>query len=223
VCDTLEVKWRAAVIEIRSSYLVRLKDSAAAAELWRHGRDTVWPKLEWTGRIQSMLHGHAQQSLFVWSSQWENLTAWEAGMARTQDISEYREWSQRMNQLRIYGSEREIFSILGTASPLDNTSGRVEIRSAYLVQMHDVQRAREHLQSMQVRVWPDMKWGGQIQQMLHGKASQSLFVWTSVWDNLADWEQAMVNTRSSKAFQDWWTDWKEIVDFGSTREIFRNL
>ena len=57
------------MIEVRSSYVVTM--AAAEGDLvdvWRQGREDVWPEAGWNGRIQQMLHGHAQQSLFVWLS-----------------------------------------------------------------------------------------------------------------------------------------------------------
>src|SRR5437870_4687512 len=197
------------MIEVRSSYLVKMRDVNAATELWQHGRDSVWPALNWSGRIQSMLHGHAQQSLFVWSGQWASLAEWEAAMARTRDSREYQDWSEEMNKLRVFGSEREVFSVLEPALPLDATPGKVEVRSAYLIQIQQVRRAQEHLRKMQEDVWPSLNWGGQNQQMLHGKAAQSMFVWASVWDSVAAWELGMANTRSSEAFRSWWAEWKE--------------
>jgi hypothetical protein len=68
-----------------------------------------------------------------------------------------------------------------------------------------------------------MGWSGQNQQMLHGKASQSMFVWSSAWDDLATWERAMDSTIGNEDFKSWWREWLEIADFGSTREVFRNL
>ena len=210
------------MIEVRSAYVVKMKDVNQTMDLWRQGRDQIWPLLGWTGRIQQMLHGHTQQSLMVWSSDWQNMAEWEAGMARTRDCKEYKDWSAEMNRLRVYGDEREVFSILEPYQALDNTPRKVEVRSSYFVQMVNVQKAKEIMRRGQEQVWPLLGWSGQNQQMLHGKASQSLYVWTSAWDNLAAWETAMANTRGEE-FQAWYRDWKEVADFGGPREIFRNL
>ena len=211
------------MIEVRSSYLVKMKDVRQAMKLWKEARDTLWPILEWQGRIQQMLHGHAQQSLFVWSSVWESMAAWEAGMARTLDCQEYQDWSREMNKIRVYGEEREVFSIVEPWTPQDNTSGKAEVRSSYIVQIQNVRQARAIMQQGQEKIWPILDWSGQNQQMLHGKAAQSMFVWSSVWDSLAAWEQGMARTADSEEFQAWYKDFKEIVDFGGPREIFRNL
>lgn len=85
------------MIEVRSSYLVKMTDAEGdLVDLWRHGRDAIWPQLNWNGRIQQMLHGHAQQSLFVWSSEWEDLATWEAAMARAKDHQEHQAWIKEM-------------------------------------------------------------------------------------------------------------------------------
>jgi hypothetical protein len=210
------------MIEVRSSYLVKMKDVNQAITLWRQGRDSVWPELGWSGRPQQMLHGYAQQSLFVWSSEWASMAAWEEGMARTRGNAVYKAWSDEMNQLRVYGSEREVFTILEPYTPPDNTPGKVEVRSSYLVQIQNVRQAQESARRGQETLWPEQGWTGQYQQMLHGKNSQSQFVWSAVWDNLGTWERAMANT-SGPAFQTWFTEWKGLCDFGGPREIFRNL
>lgn len=199
-----------------------MRDVNDAMVLWRHAREDLWPLLNWQGRIQQMLHGKAQQSMFVWSSEWENMAAWEAGMARTLDCQEYKEWSREMNKLRVYGDEREVFSILEPAQPTDNTPGKIEVRSSYLVQIQRVREAQEIMRRGQETIWPMLNWSGQNQQMLHGKASQSMFVWSSVWDSLGRWEESMAKTYFPE-FQAWYKEFREIVDFGGPREIFKNL
>lgn len=37
------------MIEVRSSYLVKMKDRTQATALWRQARDTIWPILNWQG------------------------------------------------------------------------------------------------------------------------------------------------------------------------------
>jgi hypothetical protein len=210
------------MIEVRSSYLVRMTELNRAVELWRHSRDRIWPLLGWSGRVEQMLHGKAQQSTFVWSSEWENLAAWEAGMARTRDCAEYQTFATAFNEVRAYGTEREVFRICEPYVPMATTSGAVEVRSGYLVPMTKVGRAEAVARRGQETIWPLLGWGGQNQQMLHGKNAQSAFVWTSVWPSLAAWEAAMANTGGPE-FQAWYADWKESVDFGAEREIFRIL
>jgi hypothetical protein len=210
------------MIEVRSSYLVRMEDVNRAAEMWRQSRDEIWPLLGWSGRVEQMLHGKAQQSTFVWSSEWESLAAWEEGMARTRDCGEYQEFSLAFNAVRVYGTEREVFRVLEPAQRLDTTSGAVEIRSSYLVPVKNVARAEELARRGQETIWPLFGWSGQNQQMLLGKSAQSAFVWTSVWPSLGVWEGAMAQTGGPE-FQAWFTDWKACVDFGGEREIFRIL
>lgn len=210
------------MIEVRSSYLVRMAEANRAAELWRHSRDRIWPLLGWSGRVEQMLHGKAQQSSFVWSSEWESLAAWEAGMARTRDCAEYQEFAAEFNEVRRYGGEREIFRICEPYAPMTTTSGAVEVRSGYLVPMAKVGAAEAIARRGQETVWPLLGWGGQNQQMLHGKNAQSAFVWTSVWPSLGAWEAAMANTGGAE-FQAWYADWKGVVDFGAEREVFRIL
>lgn len=211
------------MIEVRSSYMVKMKDRTKATELWREARDSIWPILDWQGRIQQMLHGHAQQSLFVWSSEWESMSAWEEGMARTLGCEEYKDWAREINKVRVYGGEREVFEILDPALPADGTAGKVEVRSAYIVQIPNRKVAKALLQRGQESIWPLMNWSGQNQQMLHGKASQSMFLWSSVWDDLAAWERAMDSTIGHTEFVSWWREFLEIADFGGPREVFRNL
>lgn len=210
------------MIEVRSSYLVRMADVNRAAEMWRQSRDAIWPLLGWSGRVEQMLHGKAQQSTFVWSSEWDNLAAWEAGMAKTRDCPEYLEFSGEFNQVRAYGTEREIFRVIEPSRRIDTTTGAVEIRSSYLVPMAKVGRTEEVARRGQTEIWPLLGWSGQNQQMLHGKNAQSAFVWTSVWPGLGAWESAMANTGGPE-FQAWYAEWKDCVDFGAEREIFRIL
>jgi hypothetical protein len=58
--------------------------------------------------------------------------------------------------------------------------------------------------------------------MLHGKNAQSAFVWTSTWPSLGEWEAAMARTGIPE-FQEWFAEFRECVDFGGEREIFRIL
>lgn len=211
------------MIEIRSSYVVAASDINVAIALWREGRERIWPQLGWDGRLQQMLHGHCQQSLLVWSSSWPSLGAWEEGMHRTLDLSDYRAWSAELNRLRRYGGEREVFTVLGDVTPLDGTPGSVEVRSSYLARVSEVQTVKALMIEAQRDVWPALEWGGQNQQMLHGKASQSCFTWTSTWPSLGAWEAAMGRTKHHAGFQAWYPRFLEAVDVGSTREVFRNL
>lgn len=144
-------------------------------------------------------------------------------MARTLHCQEYKDWAKEMNKIRIYGAEREVFEILEPSLPGDNTPGKVEVRSSYIVQIQNGGKAKEILGRGQETIWPLMNWSGQNQQMLHGKASQSMFVWSSVWDKLAAWERAMDSTIGNKEFGSWWREFLEIADFGGPREVFRNL
>jgi hypothetical protein len=199
-----------------------MADVNQAAEMWRHSRDAIWPLLGWGGRVEQMLHGKAQQSTFVWSSEWDNLAAWEAGMARTRDCAEYQEFAREFNQVRVYGTEREVFRVIEPSERIETTSGAVEVRSGYLVPMTNVARAEALARQGQAEIWPLLGWRGQNQQQLHGKNAQSLFVWTSVWPSLGAWESAMASTGGPE-FQAWYAEWKACVDFGAEREIFRIL
>lgn len=210
------------MIEVRSSYLVRMADVNRAIEMWRQSRDEIWPLLGWGGRVEQMLHGKAQQSTFVWSSEWENLAAWEEGMARTRDCQEYKDFSRAFNEIRTYGAEREIFRVIEPSERIDTTSGRVEVRSSYLAPMTKVAKAEEIMRRGQEEIWPLLGWSGQNQQMLHGKNSQSAFVWTSTWPSLGEWEAAMARTGIPE-FQAWFAEFRSCIDFGGEREILRIL
>lgn len=211
------------MIEVRSSYVVAATDIKEAIALWREGRERIWPQLEWNGRLQQMLHGHCQQSLLVWSSVWPSLGAWEEGMRRTLELTDYRAWSAELNRLRRHGGEREVFTPFGNVTPLDETPGSVEVRSSYLVRVSEIPTVKALMIEAQRDVWPALDWGGQNQQMLHGKASQSCFTWTSTWASLAAWESAMSRTSDHADFQAWYPRFLAAVDIGSTREVFRNL
>jgi len=214
------------MIEVRDSYLVKVKDIREAILLWQRGRDAIWPDLGWQGRIQQMLHGHAQQSLFVWSSEWDDLAAWEAGVKRARSSVQYEDWTREISELCRYGSEREVFTILEPSPSADNRPGRVEVRSSYVVPIARAQKAREHLRrGMEVEGM-----SGQCEQMLHGKASQSMFVISTVFESLAEWDEqiepAIVLTHEWLAGSKrsaWFEDWCEIAEFGGSREIFLNL
>lgn len=211
------------MLEVRSSYTVRAADIHDTITLWRAGRDHIWPELGWSGRIQQMLHGHAQQTLFTWSSEWPSMAAWEEGMRSTLDSSAYKEWSREMNKLRLYGEEREVFTALEPAEALDDTPGNVEVRSSYLVRMAQISVVKALMLHSQREIWPELGWGGQNQQMLHGKAAQSMFVWTSTWDSLGAWETSMAKTVGDESFRAWYKEFLAVVDVGGPREILRNL
>lgn len=211
------------MIEVRSAYLVYAKNIRATMALWKEGRENIWPELGFGGRIQQMLHGHVQQSLFVWSSEWQSMADWETGMSKTLASPNYKQWSFEMNKLRVYGEEREVFKILEPRLNMDPSPGKVEIRSSYVIQIQNLPAALKLFAEGQEKVWPEMGWGGQNQQMLHGKASQSMLVWTSVWDSIDNWEKAMSKTVGNQTFQDWYKSWLEVVDFGGPREILKNI
>lgn len=210
------------MIEVRSSYLVKMHGvEHGVIDHWKQGYENIWPLLGWGGRIQQMLHGHAQQSLFVWSSEWPNLSEWEDAMARGLHSDEFQEWYGEMqDKFLLYGSEREVFSILEPVGFVDSEPGKLEVRSSYLVPMANVRRAQEHMR----KALELEGWSGQNMQMLHGKAAQTMFVWSSSYDSLGDWEIDMANEGpEGEALEAWFMEWIEIVDFGGPREIFRNL
>jgi len=148
---------------------------------------------------------------------------WETGMSKTLASPNYKQWSFEMNKLRVYGEEREVFKILEPRLNMDPSPGKVEIRSSYVIQIQNLPAALKLFSEGQEKVWPEMGWGGQNQQMLHGKASQSMLVWTSVWDSIDNWEKAMSKTVGNQTFQDWYKSWLEVVDFGGPREILKNI
>ena len=211
------------MIEVRSSYVVRAQHILEAMAIWRDGRERIWPQLGFSGRLQQMLHGHCQQSLLVWSSTWPSMAAWEEGMKRTLDVADYKGWSVELNRLREYGGEREVFTPFGATPELDATPRRLEIRSGYLVRTSQIGAVKALMTRAQQEVWPALEWAGQNQQQLHGKAAQSLFVWTSTWESLGAWEAGMARTVGHEGFQSWYREFLAAVDFGSTREIFRNF
>ena len=212
------------MIEIRSTYLIKLQNIPGALDSWKISREKVWPLLNWSGRLQQMLHGHTQQSLFVWSSEWNNLGEWEASMARTKDSPEFQEWYRDIqDKFLAYGSEREIFSVLDPVKSPDITPGKLEVRSSYVGPMAKVRLAQEHMRKRS----EIENWSGQCLQMLHGKAAQTIFVLSTTHDSLADWElgiKQMANNESAgQARQAWFDEWINIVDFGGSREIYRNF
>lgn len=211
------------MIEIRSSHIVHTKDIRDALVLWREGREKVFPHMGKTGRVQQLTHGHIQQSVFVCSMEWNNLSEWETTTEQMKDSDVYTTWMGEIKKLAVYGEESEIFRIFEPRLALDNTPGKVEIRSCYKVKLPDIDRALELFRHMQEVVWPVFGWQGQNQQMLHGKAAQSMLVWASIWDSIDTWEKSMAKTYDSVEFQSWYKDWLGTVDFGSTREIFKNL
>ncbi len=211
------------MIEIRSSHIVHAKDIRDALVLWREGREKVFPHMGKTGRVQQLTHGHIQQSVFVSSIEWNSLSEWESTMEQMKDSSVYTTWMGEINKLAVYGEESEIFLIFEPRMALDNTPGKVEIRSCYKVRLPDIDRALGLLRHMQEVVWPVFGWQGQNQQMLHGKSAQSMLVWSSIWNSIDTWEKSMAKTYDSVEFQSWYKDWLGTVDFGSSREIFKNL
>ena len=205
------------MIEVRSSYVVTM--AAAEGDLvdvWRQGEEGVWPQAGWNGRIQQMLHGHAQQSLFVWSSEWGSLSDWEAAMARARTLPPHVEWSQAIDSRCLYGPKVEAFTILEPSEPLDAAPGRLEVRSAYTVRTE----RRELARALMCRAGALAGWSGQNQEVLIGGNAESNFVWSSTWAGLSDWEQAM--GADDDELEGWFADWVALVDRGGTREIFRN-
>ncbi len=206
------------MIEVRSSYRVTMLDAEGPVEeLAQLGRDTVWPILGWEGRIQQMLHGHAQQSLFVWSFQWPSLAAWEEAMTVAEQCDEYRAWRATIAPRLLFGGAQEVFTVLDPSPPADNTPRKIEVRSSYIVRLDRLDQARE----LMARAQGIDGWSGQNQQLLCGTDAPGKFVWSSTWDSLAVWEQAM--GAGDDELESWFGDWVALVDFGSTRDVYRNL
>ena len=206
------------MIEVRSSYRVSMLDAEGPVEeLAQMGRETVWPLLGWEGRIQQMLHGHAQQSLFVWSLHWPSLATWEEAMARAEQCEEYRAWRAKIAPRLLFGGAQEVFEVLDPAPPSDNTQRKIEVRSSYIARLDRIDEARQLMTRAQ-----DIKgWSGQNQQLLCGADAPCKFVWSSTWDSLAAWEQAM--GAGDEELEGWFGDWVALVEFGSTRDVYRNL
>ncbi len=210
------------MIEVRSSYLVTMKDVREAQALLQEARKSIWPALGWRGRLQQMLHGHTQQSLFVWSSEWESLAAWEAGMDRMLGCQEYRDWVGEWNKLQIYGEEREVFRLLEPIVRLDDSPGKIEVRSSYRVSLQNVEQALKLAEHDQKMNW-ELKELVQNQVMLLGKAAQSTFVFASMSDSLTAYDQGISSLTVRDDFPAWWKAWTEVADSGGSREILRNL
>ena len=211
------------MIEVRSTVLVKMKYVRNETARLQVLRDEILPELGWQERIESMLHGHAQQSLFVRSSEWDSLADWEAAQARGAENQAYQDWLKEVVNVERTGHEREVFTILEPATPADRTPGKVEIRSAYTVPFHKLGQAHECWKRGQEAIWPLLNWSGQNQQMLFGKAFLSMFVWSSVWDSVGEYEQSLSGVGQVPEFAAWFGEWKEIADYGSTREIFKIL
>ena len=206
------------MIEVRSSYRVTMSDAEGPVEeLAQQGRETVWPILGWDGRVQQMLHGHAQQSLFVWSSQWPSLAAWEEAMTAAAQCDEYRAWRDAIAPRLAYGAAQEVFEVLEPSRPADNTPRMIEVRSSYIARLDRIEQAREHM----ARAQEIHDWSGQNQQLICGADAPGKFVWSSTWTSMAVWEQAM--GAGDDEHENWFAGWVALVDFGSTREVFRNL
>ena len=206
------------MIEVRTAYRVKMPDAEGPVEeLAQRCREEVWPLLGWQGRFQQMLHGQSQQSIFVWSFQWPSLAGWEQAMAAAETCDEYRAWRDEIAPRLLYGAGQEVFTVLEPAQPLDNTPRRLEVRSSYIARVDRLQLARE----LQARAQSIPGWSGQNQQMLCGSAAPGMFVWSSTWDNMTQWEAAM--GAGDDDMENWFTDWVALVDFGGTREVFRNL
>ena len=206
------------MIEVRTAYRVKMPDAEGPVEeLAQQCREEIWPLLGWQGRFQQMLHGHAQQSLFVWSFQWASLKAWEQAMTAAEECDEYRAWRDEIAPRLCYGAGQEIFTVLDPAPPPDNTPRKIEVRSAYIARVDRLEQARQ----LMARAQGISGWSGQNQQMICGSDAPGKFVWSSTWDSMADWEVAMA--AGDDELENWFADWVALVDFGGTREVFRNL
>ncbi len=177
----------------------------------------MWPELGWDGRIQQMLHGHAQQSQFVWSFQWPDLAAWEEAQAAAALNPAYREWAREVAALLGHGDRREAFRIVEGSDPADSRPGRIEVRSTYCAPVARLGAARD----LMSRALGLDGWDGQNQEMIMGTGAPGTFVWSSTWDNLGQWEAAMA--AGDDDLEAWFADWVAVVDYGSRREILRNL
>lgn len=210
------------MIEVRSSYVVGVGDVPRAEALLGEMREKVWPVMGWQGRLQQMLHGHSQQSLYVWSSEWESLAAWETGMDRLLGCQEYQDWLGEWNKLQTYGEEREAFTLIEPVVHLDNKPGIIEVRSSYTVALSKAAQALALAEQDQKMNW-ELKEPVQNQVMLFGKAAGSTFVFASMSDSLTAYDQGMDTLVVRDDFPAWWQAWTEAVDYGGTREILRNI
>ena len=100
------------------------------------------------------------------------LGSWDGAHARSPGVPEF---SREFNEIRTYGTEREVFRIIEPSHRIETTSGAVEVRSSYGADDEDG-ASREVARRGRETIWPLLGWGGQNQQMLHGKNAQSAFV-----------------------------------------------
>jgi len=210
------------MIKVRTSYLVRIQDVGEAQRLLKEARETVWPVLGWRGRLQQMLHGRVQQSLLVWSSEWESLAAWEAGLESMKNCQEYIEWARKWKQLQVYGGETEVFRLIEPRIDLDSTPGKIEVRSSYMVPLSRLDRALELIEQDQRMNW-QLKEAVQDEVMILGSGAQSRFVFASMSDSLTAYDQGISSLVVREDFPAWWRAWTEVVDLGGSREILRNF
>ena len=99
----------------------------------------------------------------------------------------------------------------------------LEVRSMYAVEMLNRSVAERLWTTARAEIWPELGWNGDLLQQLFGAMQQSLFVWSSAWDSLGEWEEGMSRSADNPRYLDWSKQMNSVRTHGVRREVLQIL
>ena len=66
---------------------------------------------------------------------------------------------------------------------------------------------------------------GHCSQRIFGPDAQTLFTWSSFWDSFSKWEKGIYERPKNEFLisEAWFAKWTKVIDFGGSKEVYRNL
>ncbi len=210
------------MIEVQCEFILKMKEvEDRATELFQIGRSEIFPNLNWNGRIQQKLVGETQQSIFSITTEWTDISAWSNEFNKALLNKKFNNWYKKIFEISLYGGNWKVSNLLEPYSPPKNESGIIEIQSSYTVKFKNINKAFKIMQEgLNQRILD-----GHCSQRIFGPNAQTLFTWSSFWNNFSDWEKAIYDRPEEVHIKSeaWFANWIKITDFGGPKEVFKNL
>ena len=210
------------MIEVQCEFILKMEEvENKAFDLFQRGTSMIFPELKWTGRVQQKLVGQTQQSIFSLTTVWEDLAEWDIEYQKAFGNKKFIKWYSEILNMSLYGGDWKIAQLIEPYSPAMNDPRIIEIKSSYIVQFKNIDRATKVMHNGLIQ--NILK--GHCSQRIFGPDAQTLFTWSSFWDSLSAWEKAIYNKppKESVKSEAWFAKLTNVIDFGGPKEVFRNL
>ena len=142
------------MIEVQCEFILKMAEvENKAFDLFQRGTSVIFPELKWTGRVQQKLVGQTQQSIFSLTTVWDDLAEWNIEYQKAFSNKKFIKWYSKILNMSLYGGDWKIFQLLEPYSPAMNDPGIIEIKSSYIVQFKNIDRATKVMHNGLIQIF----------------------------------------------------------------------